>query len=124
MSLNFAGRPEEAIDSLKKAMRLSPFPPAYYIMNLGFAYKEAGHYEEAISALKKCIKLRPNNIFAHTALSTTYALAGRYEEAHEAWSEALKIDPKLSVEKSFNKCPYLPESCERSKAAKYRAGIK
>jgi tetratricopeptide (TPR) repeat protein len=125
MSLNFAGRPEEAIDSIKKAMRLSPFPPAYYTMHLGLAYREAGHFEEAISELKKSIKLRPNNITAHEALSITYALAGRYEEAQEAWSEILNIiAPKHSFEKVFNRCPFLPESCERQKAAMYRAGIK
>ena len=105
-------------------MRLSPFPPAYYPMNLGFAYKEAGHYEEAISELKKCVKLRPNSIMSHSALSVTYALAGRYEEAREAWSEILKIYPKYSLEKSFNGCPYPPESCERNKAAMQKAGIK
>jgi TolB-like protein len=124
MSLNFAGRPEEAIDSIKRAMRLCPFPPAYYNLHLGFAYKEAGHYKEAISELKKCIKLRPNNFTAYTALSTTYALAGRYEEAREAWSESLKIAPELSVEELFSRCPYPPERCERNKAAMQKAGIK
>jgi adenylate cyclase len=124
ISLNFAGRPEEAIDSIKKAMRLSPFPPAYYMLQLGMAYKEAGHYEEAIAEFKKCIKLRPNNIIAYSGLSNAYALAGRYEEAREAWSEVLKIAPKYSVEEVFTKCPYLPESCVRNKAAMDRAGIK
>ena len=77
-----------------------------------------------VSELKKCLKLRPNNIIAYRHLSITYALAGRYEEAREAWSEVLKIYPKYSLEKSFNRCPYPPENCERNKAAMNKAGIK
>ncbi len=105
-------------------MRLSPFPPAYYNLHLGMAYREAGHYEEAISELKKSIKLQPNNILAYGVWSVTYALAGRYEEAREAWSEVLKIDPKRSVEKVFKVSPFSPDSIERKIAAMHKAGIK
>ena len=124
MSVNFAGRHEEAIDLLKKATRLSPFPPAYYILHLGVAYTEIGRYEEAISELKKCLKLRPNNIIAYRNLSITYALAGRYGEAREAWSEVLKLDPETSYEKGYKRCPFSPERCERHKVAMHKAGIK
>jgi adenylate cyclase len=125
MSLNHSGRSEEAIESLKKAMRLSPFPPAYYFMQYGNAYRDTGQYEKAIAEHKKCLKLRPNSISAHLSMSITYALAGRYKEAREAWSEVLKIDPNYSIETDFKeRCPYLPESCERQKAAMNKAGIK
>ena len=124
MTLNYAGRPEEAIDSSKKAMRLSPFPPAYYIMGLGNAYRENGQYEEAIAEYKKCLKLRPNNIQAHKGLALTYALDGRYEEARESWSEVVKIDTAYSVEKFFKVWPYGPENRERKIVALHKAGIK
>ena len=77
-----------------------------------------------VSELKKCIKRRPNNIMAHRALSTTYALAGRYEEARETWSEVLKIAPNGSVEKVFKVSPFSPDSIERKIAAMHKAGIK
>jgi len=125
MSLNYAGRPEEAINSIKKAMRLSPFPPAFYILNLGHAYRETGRYEEAVTEYKNCLKLTPNNIFAHKGLVMTYASAGRYKEAREAWSELIKLDLKMSVEKMFPKTwPYGPEHRERYIAALHKAGIK
>ena len=125
MSLNYAGRPEEAIDSIKKALRLSPFPPTGFIRGLGTAYREAGRYGEAITEFKKCIKRLPNNIMAHEALALTYALDGRYEEARETWSEVLKIDPDNSVEKYFKVWPY--KDTEKRKqyiAAMNKAGIK
>jgi adenylate cyclase len=124
MSLNYAGQPEEAVESLKKAMRLSPFPPAYYFLQYGNAYRETGQYEEAIAEYKKCLKLRPNNMPAHISMSITYALVGRYEKAREAWSEVLKIAPKHSVEKVFKVWPYGPENRERKIAAMHKAGIK
>jgi tetratricopeptide (TPR) repeat protein len=115
MSLTYAGRPEEAIGMIKKGMRLSPFPPAFYMQNLGNAYREAGRYDEAITEYKKCIKRQPNNIMGHSYLSMTYALAGRYEEARKAWSEVLKINPKYSVEKRFRVWPFKnPDSLQKS----------
>jgi adenylate cyclase len=124
MSLNYAGRSQEAIDLIKKAHRLSPFPPPAFILNLGHAYRESKRYEEAIAEYKKCIKRTPNNISAYEGLSITYALAGRFEEAREAWSGVLKIDPKTSYKKWIKKCPFPPESCERYKVAMQKAGIK
>jgi adenylate cyclase len=125
MSLTYAGRPEEAIGMIKKGMRLSPFPPAFYMQNLGNAYREAGRYDEAITEYKKCIKRQPNNIMGHSYLSMTYALAGRYEEARKAWSEVLKINPKYSVEKRFRVWPFKnPDSRKRAIAAMHKAGLK
>jgi adenylate cyclase len=125
MSLTYAGRSEEAIEMIKKGMRLSPFPPAYYMQNLGNAYREAGRYEEAITEYKKCVKRQPNNIMGHSLLSMTYALAGRYEEAREAWSEVLKINPKYSVEIRFRVWPDKnPDSRKRAIGAMHKAGLK
>jgi adenylate cyclase len=125
MSLTYAGRPAEAIEMIEKGMRLSPFSPAYFMQNLGNAYREAGRFEEAITEYKKCIKRQPNNIMGHSLLSMTYAVAGRYEEAREAWSEVLKIDPNYSVEKRFKVWPYKdPENRKQKIAAMQKAGIK
>jgi adenylate cyclase len=125
MSLTYAGRPEEAVEMIKKGMRLSPFSPAYFMQNLGNAYREAGLYEEAITEYKKCIKREPKNIMGHSLLAMTFAMAARYEEAREAWSEVLKIDPNYSVEKRFKVWPYKdPENRKQKIAAMHKAGIK
>jgi adenylate cyclase len=124
MSLTYVGRPEEAIEMFKKGIRLSPFPPLMFRMNLGHAYREADRFEKAITEYKKCIKRVPNNIQAHKGLALTYALDGRYEEARETWSEIMKIDPSYSVEKFFKVWPYSPENRERNIAAMHKAGIK
>src|SRR5262249_10819992 len=46
-ALNFAGRPEEALKSVKQAMRLNPRSPTWYLNLLGWASRSTGHYEEA-----------------------------------------------------------------------------
>ena len=121
-TLTYAGRPEEAIDLIKKGVRLRPLNLCN--LTLGNVYRETGQYEEALAEYEKCIKNNPKNILTHICLAETYALAGRYEEARESWSEAKKLDPKMSVEKEFKNWPYGPESRERTIAAIHKAGIK
>ena len=96
--LHQSGRPAEAIDLFKKAIRLNPFPPSYYLMFLGSAYSSVRQYEEAIDALKKSIHLEPNNLFAHVILAATFIKAEREEEAHNQAAEVLRIDPKFSLD--------------------------
>jgi len=53
MSLNFAGRSEEAIPLIQKAIRLNPNPLSSflnYYVQLGNALMFTGRYEEAVSA--------------------------------------------------------------------------
>ena len=55
--LTYSGRSAEAIDYLKKAMRLDPHNPASCLYLLGLAYYFLERYEEAASALEKSRKL-------------------------------------------------------------------
>jgi len=61
--VNRAGRPQEAIGLLEKAMRLNPAYPAHYLFILGLAYHVAGRYEEAIAAAKRAFTRNPNLSF-------------------------------------------------------------
>jgi adenylate cyclase len=103
--LNYAGRPEEAIQPLKKAFRLNPMPPEFYFYHLGFAYLMTGRYEKAIAEYEKPLHRNPDNLFSHLYLAATYSLAGRGEEAQSAAKEVLRINPKLSVEKFIKRSP-------------------
>ena len=44
------GEFEESITLKKKAMRLSPYYPAWFLISLAPAYIFTGHYEEAITS--------------------------------------------------------------------------
>jgi tetratricopeptide (TPR) repeat protein len=47
--LPFAGRHEDAIVGLEKAIRLNPIAPVWYWTHLGQAYLHAGQYEKALA---------------------------------------------------------------------------
>ena len=53
-----AGRPEEAIWSFERAMRLNPVDPMLHtaFVGMGFALTELGRFEEAIVAGKKALR--------------------------------------------------------------------
>jgi adenylate cyclase len=97
-SLNYAGRPEEAIPLFQKAIRLNPFGPSYLYRDFGSALRTAGRFEEAVSAYKKAIQLVPDNILAHIHLAATYSMMGREKEASAEAEEVLRINPKFSLD--------------------------
>ena len=100
--LNAAGRPEEAIPMIKKAMRLSPYYPTFYLSQLGGAYLLLGRYEEAITAFRKLICRSPNNMYVRLKLALSYGSLGRHEEARKTVAELRRIQPDFSLA-SFRK---------------------
>jgi len=105
-SLQHVGRLEEAIEFYKRAIRLDPIPPRWFLFGLGRSYRDAGRYEEALATFKKVLKRVPNNHWVFMELTITYSISGREEEARASAAEALKINPKLSAEYFVNRWPY------------------
>jgi adenylate cyclase len=97
-SLNFAGRSEEAIPLLQKAIRLDPSGSQRNYTTLGNAFMFTGRYEEAVSAYKKALQYSPNFLWVHIMLTATYSMMGREEEARAEAAEVLRINPKFSLD--------------------------
>ena len=93
MTLAWCGRPEESIELLKRAMRLSPIPSAWYLAVLAHAYRLMQRYDEAIDVYKQAIALAPNQIAAHLGLTICYAQAGQEELARVQGREILRVSP-------------------------------
>ena len=98
MVLTSAGRPEEALGLIKKALRLNPLPPNWYFLALGDAQRVLGQYEEAIDAYKKALDRSPDFLLVRIGLAASYSASGRGEEARAAAGEVLRIEPAFSVE--------------------------
>ena len=105
-SLQHVGRLEEAIEFYKRAIRLDPIPPTWFLFGLGRSYRDAGRYEEALATFKKVLKRVPNNHWVFMELTITYSISGSEEEARASAAEALKINRKLSAEYFVNRWPY------------------
>ena len=70
--LRMAGRPEEAIDAMRQAIRLNPHYPAVYAIELGTAYSLTGRYTEAIETFQDAIRRNPYHIIPHLRLASVY----------------------------------------------------
>ncbi|MBP1695029.1 MAG: guanylyl cyclase [Deltaproteobacteria bacterium] len=104
--LMYAGRSHEAIRFFEKAIRLNPFPPAYWIRDLGEAYRMAKRYEDAVSEFKRAIQINPHDLRSHVSLACTYSLMGRAADAEGAVSTVLRIEPGFSVQDYSKALPY------------------
>ena len=122
--LQFAGRPDEAIEMFRKAIRLNPIPPVRYFHGLGLAYYLTGQYDEAIAALKRVINRNPNFWPAHIYLAATYVKLKEGERARAKVTKILRIVPDISLNSSKKKLPYKdPTVFEHLSRVLYKAGL-
>jgi predicted Zn-dependent protease len=123
----YSGKPEEAIELVKNAMRLSPYYPSWYLPVLGHAYRLTGQYEEAIALLESWrARANPRSALPHLFLAFTYEEAGRGEEAQISVAEVLKRKPKASIKGYLkaNTFPYKdPAEIERVIDSLRKAGM-
>jgi adenylate cyclase len=105
-TLSFAGRPDEALGYLNKAIRLNPFPPYYIYRDMGKSYLLKGQYEKALPEFKKALQLAPKSSQIHINLAVIYILLGREKEARASADKALELFPNLSVSWVAKTAPY------------------
>jgi adenylate cyclase len=116
---------DKAIASLQTALRLNPYPPIYYYLHLGNAYRHVGRYGEAISWFKKSLQISPNVQGVYVGLVSCYNLLGREKEARSAAEELLRVNPKFTVETWVKSIPYKnQEKVARFADALRKAGLK
>jgi tetratricopeptide (TPR) repeat protein len=78
------GRPEEAVDFAKKAMRLDPHSPGDYLYTLGLAYFCMGKLEEVVTLIERALTHNPEAYRWAAPLAAAYAQLGRDQEAWDA----------------------------------------
>ena len=123
-TLKFAGRPEEVIELMEKAMRINPSWTAYYLFQSGSSYYYMGRYDEALKLLIKAAHSMRNHYPTRAYLASIYTELGREEEAKAELAEVLRINPKYSL-KETAKYPYKnPAYLERVRDHIRRAGLK
>ncbi len=123
-TLNWAGRPKEALALAQKAMRFSPLHPSWYLGVAAHAYRLLEHYEDAVTIYQRSIKQTPGYISPRIGLTACYAAMGRLEEARTQATQVLQLDPGFSIKRYANALTYrLPEHAKRSLDALREAGL-
>jgi adenylate cyclase len=127
-ALHYAGRSEEAIIHIKKAMRLSPYYPASYLMFLADSYFFVRRYDESIAANKQLIERAQRGEWPiytpHLALAANYMILGKEEKARFHAAEVLKTNPSFSLRALQSRNPYKnPADMERLIEPLRKAGL-
>jgi TolB-like protein/class 3 adenylate cyclase/Flp pilus assembly protein TadD len=94
-ALIYAGRPQEALAFVEKAMRLDPHYPDYYLFILGLAHFHLDRYEEAVTLFEKALRLNPVNYVPLIPLAAAQAQRGRQQEAAAALDKLQKALPAI-----------------------------
>ena len=104
--LTYLGRPTDAIDLAKFAIRLAPVYPPFFPAILAAAYYGSGLYEEAIATAMGALKNDRRNLGALLVLAGANAALDRFEEALKAASEVRRINPDFTLEQYSKTQPY------------------
>jgi adenylate cyclase len=96
-TLVFCGKVKEGIRKIYKALRLSPFPPPWYLTKLGYALHIDGDNVRAIPVLRTAVKKEPNSHLGRVWLVSALFEAGEISEAREFSESVLAIEPDFSV---------------------------
>jgi adenylate cyclase len=97
MMLSHVGRAPEAIDYMKRAMRLDPFHPPSYTYWLGKGYYFTGNYDEAIGLIRFGAERQPGTVPPRVLLAAVAARLGRQEEARAAAAEIKRMRPAFTI---------------------------
>ena len=122
--LTYLGRPTEAIDLAKYAIRLAPVYPPFFQQTLAAAFYGSGQYEEAIDSAKEVLVNDNDNLDALLILASANATLGQQDKASKAASEIKRIEPDFSIKKYAETQPYSdPKILDQITSMLQKAGL-
>jgi TolB-like protein/DNA-binding SARP family transcriptional activator/Flp pilus assembly protein TadD len=122
----YVGEGAEAVESVKRAMELSPFDPLAYAYSCSgnLAYLADGQYERAVDLGLRCIAENQSYTSGYRMLIPALVLTGRDADARALAQQLLSLQPDLTVAQFKRRFPGmaspLGEVCSEALA---RAGI-
>ena len=119
-----SGHPDQAIECIDRAVRLSPrdiFGDEYHLY-YAFAHFQAGRYTEAGAAAERAIQQRPEHPVLYLMGAAAYGLAGQTEKSREMARHLSGLVPDISAANVEDTFPYCRAEDRRRLAAGLRAG--
>ncbi len=93
--LMYAGRLDEALQSLDAALQRDPYPPSWVWEVRGLVLFHLRRYDEAIAALRRQTGGGP--AWTSALLAATYAQAGRLDEARREAAKSHAANPSITI---------------------------
>jgi adenylate cyclase len=100
---SYTGRSQEAVASVKRAMKLNPRHPDWYWQELGLALYVGGQYTEAIDAFNRIANLVE---FDYAYLAACRVALGEVEHAKSHVADLLRMRPRASIRYYEKAQPY------------------
>jgi adenylate cyclase len=106
ISLNYAGYPSEGLKAIKRATKLNPRKPFFYLWTEGQSNYLLGRYEEAAKLFEQVTAANPEFTAGHKMLAATYSETGRIQDAEWAAAELLTIAPEFNLSSEAARISY------------------
>jgi len=94
---HFAGRPQEGLAAMQRAIDLNPRVPATYQLVEGALYYELGETAEATRVLELAVENNPSYQLVRVFLAAAYAADENLEEAQWQIDEIHTLDPDFTL---------------------------
>lgn len=122
-SLAYAGRYEEALPHLERALRLSPKDPMIYwvYQSRSIALFGLERYEGLIASARRVSRQLPEWVDAHLMVAAGYIGLGDPESAAQAVAGARTLDPRLTLRRVLRRHPIRNEADAARLAAFFEA---
>jgi len=118
--LNKCGQPKRAMERIRKAMRLSPVYPTWFLSILGQASRLVGMTDTAIDAYSELISREPDSLVGHVCLTSIFSELNREKEANASAAEVLRVNPDFSIKKYMEGLSYR----DPAEAARFEEGLR
>ena len=92
-----SSRPADAVACMRKAMRLSPVYPAWYLNVLGFAHYQLDQHNEADAALTLALQREPAYYDCRLMLMAAHHARGRLDDGRREADEVRRHNPALRL---------------------------
>jgi adenylate cyclase len=123
--LNYIGRPTEAIELAKRAIRITPAFSMWYPSILARAYYLCDRSEEAIAVANEILNRNQDDLDALLILAYASAATDRMTDSRQTVREIIRVKPDFTLEEYAKSQPYRdPRILERIIQMLQMAGLK
>jgi adenylate cyclase len=122
--LNKSGQPARSFELIKRAMRLCPLYPTWYLSVLAGSCRLLGRNEAAVTVYEEATKRNPDNSVEHVGLASTLGELGREADAKKTVAAILRLEPDFSIKRYVERLSYRdPADLARFEGGLRKAGL-